>query len=71
MHSQLIPWRDIYLNVFGVVAVCFGAFARNDWLKYVRYRDGTQPSPLMARTILIVTGVGGILMSYYLRSDGY
>jgi hypothetical protein len=71
MYSQLIPWWDIYFYVAGPVLICFGAFAKNDWLKYLRYRDGAQPSPLMARTILILAGVGGILITYFVRSHGY
>jgi hypothetical protein len=70
MGSQSLIWWDIYFYVAGVVAICFGAFAKSDWLKYLRYRDGTQPSPLAARIILIVTGVGGILITYYVQSQG-
>jgi hypothetical protein len=63
---------DIYTYTYaaGVVAVCFGALAKNGWLSYLRYRDGSRPSPSAARTILIVTGVGMILVTYYLRSHG-
>jgi hypothetical protein len=62
---------DIYFYVAGVLGICFGAFAKDDWLKYLRYRDGTQPSPLAARIILIVSGAGVILIRYYVRSHGY
>jgi H+/Cl- antiporter ClcA len=70
MGSQLLSWWDIYFYVAGVVAICFGAFAKNGWLKYLRFRDGTQPSPIVARIILIVTGAGGILITYYVQSQG-
>ncbi len=70
MYSRLVPWWDIYFYVAGVVAICFGAFAKNGWLRYLRYKDGTHPSPLVARIILIVAGVGGILITYYVRSQG-
>jgi hypothetical protein len=59
-----------YGYVAGVVTTCFGVFAKNGWLSYLRYRDGSQPSPPAARTLLIVTGVGLILMAYYFRSHG-
>jgi hypothetical protein len=62
---------DIYFYVAGVLAICFGAFAKDDWLKYLRYRDGTQPSPSAARIIAIVSGVGVILIRYYVRSHGH
>jgi len=64
-------WWDVYFYVAGGVAVCFGVFAKNNWLTYLRYRDGTQPSPSAARIILIVTGIGAILIAYYVRTDGY
>ena len=71
MSSQSLSGWDVYFYVAGVVAICFGAFAKNNWLRYIRYRDGTRPSPLMARTILIVTGVAAILIKYYVRAKGY
>jgi hypothetical protein len=70
MGSQSLSWWEIDFYVAGVVAICFGAFAKNGWLRYLRYKDGTHPSPLVARIILIVAGVGGILSTYYVRSQG-
>ncbi len=70
MNGQGLHWWDIYFPVAGVVAICFGALAKSDWLKWLRYRDGTQPSPSMARILLIATGVGLILITYYVRSHG-
>jgi hypothetical protein len=71
MGSGLRSWWDLYFYVAGGVAISFGVFAKKNWLTYLRYRDGTAPSPSAARTILIVTGVGAILITYYVRSHGY
>jgi hypothetical protein len=71
MSWQSLSGWDIYFYVSGVVAICFGAFAKNDWLKSLCYRDGTQPSSSVARTIVIVSGIGGILITYYVRSKGH
>jgi hypothetical protein len=71
MSWQSLSGWDIYFYVTGVVLMCFGTFAKNDWLKCLRYRDGTQPSSLMARIIVIVSGAGAILMTYYLGSKGH
>ena len=69
MSWRSLSWLEIYFYSAGVVAISFGAFAKNDWLKHLRYRDGTQPSPPMARTILIVTGVGAILIAHLVLSQ--
>jgi|HubBroStandDraft_1064217.scaffolds.fasta_scaffold36414_2 hypothetical protein len=61
----------IYSYAAGALAIFFGAFAENDWFKHLSYRDGTQPSPSAARAIAIVSGVGLILIAYYVRSHGY
>jgi hypothetical protein len=71
MSAQSFSGWDLYFYVAGGICICFGAFAKSDWLKWFRYRDGTQPSPLMARTILIVSGVGAILITYYVAHNGY
>lgn len=71
MSWRSLSWWDIDSYVVGVLAICFGVFAKNDWLAFLRYRDGTQPSPPAARTLMIVTGVGLILITYYARSHGY
>jgi len=71
MSSRSLSALVVYFYVAGVVCICFGTFAKDSWLRYLRYRDGTRPSPLMARTILIVTGVAAILIKYYVRAKGY
>jgi hypothetical protein len=68
MSSQPLSGWDIYFYVAGVVCICFGTFAKDSWLRYLRYRDGTRPSPLMAGIILIVSGVAAILIMFYVRS---
>jgi len=71
-HEFAAPFRLEYLFLCcGVVGLFFAAFAKDNWLRYLRYRDGTRPSPLMARIILIVSGVAVILITYYVRSKGY
>ena len=66
------PSWDTYIYVYpiGVVLICFGVLAKNDWLGYLRYRDGSRPSPPAARALFIVTGLGMILLAYYFRSHG-
>jgi hypothetical protein len=68
MSSRSLSALVVYFYVAGVVCICFGTFAKDSWLRYLRYRDGTRPSPLMARIILIVSGVGVILIMFYVRS---
>lgn len=71
MSWHSLSWWDICSYVAGVLAICFGVFAKNDLLASLRYRDGTQPSPPAARTLMIVIRVGLILITYYVRSHGY
>lgn len=71
MGSQSDFWTDVYFLVGSFLFTGFGAFAKNDWLAMLRYRDGTRPSPAMTRIILIRSGVIGLVISYYNWSHGY
>jgi hypothetical protein len=60
---------EIVVYALGVACICLGAFAKDDLLEQMTYRDGSPASPLAVRVIAITSGIGGIIPMYSLRSS--
>ena len=67
MNWRPLPW-EIVVYASALASICLGAFAKDDLLKQMTYRDGSPASPLAVRIISITSGIGGIILLYFIRS---